>query len=97
MMDFCQSMFNIKVQKPKIYRKSTITNRLDRLKNENDAKVYKYGLIPPILKYDIRRYYPNIFAYVHNSCDYGLLKHFMNTFMDENILLNIKRPCKSFI
>lgn len=94
MLQFCHSLGNIEIKKPKRFGKSTITQRLEKLKTEEEAKLYIYGLIPPILKSDIRRYYPMIFAHVYNSCDYGMVRSFIQTFMEDEINFLIKRPSK---
>lgn len=48
--------------------------------NEKEAKAYRYGLIPRIVKNDIRRFYSVMFANVYNKCDINHMIDFTRTY-----------------
>lgn len=59
--------------------------------DEHEAKVYKYGLVPRILKNDIRRFYPSMFANVYNSCDYNFIKYYMKSYLRDDFKCVLKK------
>lgn len=95
MAEFCYATHKVKVFKQKTHRKQKQMEYMSSL-DDHQAKVYKYGLIPKILKSDIRRFYPSMFAYVYNSCDYNVMMYFMKTFVSDDFLYVFKRSCKLY-
>ncbi len=56
---------------------------------EMTTLTYHLMYIPRILKNDLRRQYPIMFANVYNSCDYDFMTKFLNQFCDNSARVTI--------